>query len=112
MGDALGVKERRLGTPVGVGYAVGLALLLLGAAGPARAGYTWYVHTPISAPVVTSSTDPYTGIGVNGEVTFTCSECTDIDKLVQDGQTTYPPDQVTYTWSCDGGSFLTATDES
>jgi len=111
MGDALSVKGRRLGMPAGVGCAVALALLLLGGAEPASAGYKWYVHTPITDPVVTSSTAPYTGIGIEGQVTFTCSECFDFDKLVQDGQTSYPEDIVTYQWSADGGSFLTATDQ-
>jgi hypothetical protein len=58
----------------------------------------WYVYTPITTPVITAPTAANNGVGINGEVEFTCTACSDVGKHVVDGNPTYPPDTVTYTW--------------
>lgn len=44
-------------------------------------------------------------MGINGQVLFRCSLCTDQDRKVCGGVTSYPVDTVTYTWSATCGSF-------
>jgi len=91
-----------------ISVAAATALMLAGGArcwGWGQGGETWETYTPITDPSITSPTVSNNGIGINGEVGFTCSTCTDQDKHTVGGQTSYPWDTVTYTWSATVGTF-------
>jgi len=59
----------------------------------------------ITTPRITSPTTANNGVGINGEVTFTCSTCSDRDIRTTPGGTMPVGDSVTYTWWAQAGSF-------